>query len=156
MNTGIKMLAGFDISETFGDCLILEERSSEVRSKRQWQMLSCKWIWGQRAQLGSKRGQKVEGAVMWENQVKQKGKWRVGNADVWEKITDEGKVLRRLLKFLKIPICNAVIMKEKDVGVAFIIHSISLFNFSSLPVEGSLVLSSQSLSPVGDRHLKNM
>lgn len=97
----------------------------------------------------------MEGAVLWENQVKQEGKWRVGNADMREKIIDEGKVLRRLLKVLKIPIYNVVIIKRKLLEVAFITHSISLFNFPSLLVEGSLVLSSQSLSPVGDRRLKN-
>lgn len=119
MKIGVSMFVGFDISETFGDCLILEESSSEVRSKRQGQTLSWKWIWGQRAQLGSKRGQKVEGAVMWENQVKEKGKWRVENTDLWEEIIDEGKVLRRLLNFLTIPIYNVVIMKEKAVGDCF-------------------------------------
>lgn len=139
MKTGIRMFVEFDISETFGDCLILEESSIEVRSKRQWQTLSCKWIWGQRAQLGSKRGQKVEGAVMWENQVKQKGKWRVENADMWEKIIDEGKVLRRLLKILKIPIYNVVIIKRKLLGLAFITHSISL-TFLASWWRGSLVL----------------
>lgn len=119
METGIRMFVGFDISEMFSDCLILEESSSEVRSKRQWQTLSCKWIWGQWAHRVSERGQKVEGAVMWENQVKEKGKWRVENADMWEEIIDEGKVLRRLLKFLKIPIYNVLIMKEEAVGSCF-------------------------------------